>query len=64
MLGVNLTARESHSHKTLVRNAVELTRSLCCHHRATAVVLIFTRSISRIHAHENLMFDWSSTCSV
>ena len=64
MLGVKLTARASHSHKTLVRNAVELTRSLCCHQRVTAVVLIFNRSISRILAHENLMFDWSSTCLV
>ena len=58
MLGVKITARDSHSLKTLVRNAVELTRSLCCHQRATAVVLIFTRNISRILAHENLLFLW------
>ena len=55
MLCVKLTAIESHFHKTLVRNAVELTSSLCCYQRATAVVLIFTRSISRILAHENLV---------
>ena len=64
MLGVKIKVRASHSHKTLVRNAVDLTRSLCCNQRVTAVVIIVTRSISRIFADWNLMFDWSSTWSV
>ena len=52
MLGVKITVRASHSHKTLVRNGVELTRSLSCNQRATAVVIIVMRRISRIFAHE------------
>ena len=44
MLGVKITVRNSDSHKTLVRNVVELTRSLSCHQRATAVVIIVSRS--------------------
>ena len=61
MLGVKIIALASDSHKTLVINAVERPS---CHQRATAVVIIVTRSISILFADWNLMFDWSSTWSV
>ena len=41
-----------------------VSRSLCCHQKATATVVIFTKSFSLLFAHENLIFDWSSTSSV
>ena len=47
-------------HKTLVRTA----GSLCWHQKATAIDVIFTKSFSLLFAHENLIFDWSSTRSV
>ena len=38
--------------------------SLCWHQKATAIAVIFTKSFSLLFAHEKLMFDWSSTCSL
>ena len=64
MLGVKLTAKDSHSLKTLVRNAVEFTSSLCCHTKGNGSRFNLHYRISRILAHENLLFLWFSTCLV
>ena len=46
MLGVKITARPSHSLKTLLRMLFRVSRSLCCHKKATRIVFVFTRNFS------------------
>ena len=41
----------------------ELTCSLCCHQKATGIVLIFTRCFSVLFADVNLLIYWIPTCS-
>ena len=49
--------------KTLVRGALELRSSHCCHQKATAIVLSLTRLFSLLFAHLNFVFYLISTCS-
>ena len=42
---------------------LKLSGSLCCHRKATEIVVILTKRFSLLFAPENLMFDCISTCS-
>ena len=50
--------------KTLVRTAVQaFWITLLSSQKPTEIVVIFTKSFSLSLSHENLMFEWTSTCS-
>ena len=54
------------SHKNASQHSeqlFQLTSRLCCHRKATGIVLINTRCFSRLFAHDNVVFYWSPTDS-
>ena len=57
---VKITAQGCHSHKKASLESeplLEPTSSLCCLQKATRIVLINTRCLSRLFAHDDLLFN-------
>ena len=64
MLGVKKPASASHSHKTLVRTAEQAFGITLLSSKGNVNHLDLHEKLFIILAHEILLFDWVSTCSV